>query len=217
MTAQPPSPQEDHELTLDALCDAAGVTVRTVRYYISEGLLPPPEGHGVQARYSQEHLDRLHVIARLKEQYLPLREIRRSLDATTPREIAEAAGQSRQVVTMEDAVAPPPAAAPPTYTETNDRLGFASGVADEPMRARRRVADRPSSAADYIAETLGRTAPIRRQPPSRPQPAPDHEANWKRIPITDDAELVIEEQAWNRRREQLESLVTWAQKILKGS
>ena len=58
---------------------AAGVSARTVRYYIVEGLLPPPEGAGLGAMYGPDHLDRLRLILRLKEAYLPLKEIRRQL------------------------------------------------------------------------------------------------------------------------------------------
>jgi len=57
----------------------AGVTPRTVRYYVAEGLLPPPSGRGQRRAYGQSHLERLETIRRLKEQYLPLHEIRRRL------------------------------------------------------------------------------------------------------------------------------------------
>ena len=66
-------------LTLGELTAAADVSVRTVRYYIAEGLLPPPEGSGPGSAYTQGHLDRLRLIQRLKEAYLPLKEIRRRL------------------------------------------------------------------------------------------------------------------------------------------
>src|SRR5688500_18740607 len=74
---QPPTGAE--RLTLGELTAAADVSVRTVRYYISEGLLPPPEGTGPGSAYTQGHLDRLRLIQRLKEAYLPLKEIRRRL------------------------------------------------------------------------------------------------------------------------------------------
>lgn len=71
----------DHSdaMGLTELVEAAGISVRTVRYYIAEGLLPPPQGAGPRAAYTAEHLDRLRLIARLKDAYLPLREIRRRL------------------------------------------------------------------------------------------------------------------------------------------
>ena len=57
----------------------AGVTPRTIRYYVAEGLLPPPAGRGQRRAYAQEHLDRLETIRQLKAAYLPLHEIRRRL------------------------------------------------------------------------------------------------------------------------------------------
>jgi DNA-binding transcriptional MerR regulator len=72
-------PENRERMTLSELTKAADVSVRTVRYYIAEGLLPPPEGSGPGSAYTQGHLDRLRLIQRLKEAYLPLKEIRRRL------------------------------------------------------------------------------------------------------------------------------------------
>lgn len=65
--------------SIGELAEAAGVTPRTIRYYAAEGLLPPPDTQGKYARYSQDHLERLRLIARLKEAYLPLHEIRQRI------------------------------------------------------------------------------------------------------------------------------------------
>jgi DNA-binding transcriptional MerR regulator len=66
---------------LAELAAATGVSSRTIRYYIAEGLLPPPEGVGPAAVYSAAHSDRLALIATLKGRYLPLREIAQRLKA----------------------------------------------------------------------------------------------------------------------------------------
>src|SRR4051794_38623766 len=78
---------EVERLTLGELTAAADVSVRTVRYYIAEGLLPPPEGSGPGSAYTQGHLDRLRLIQRLKEAYLPLKEIRRRLSGLSDDEV----------------------------------------------------------------------------------------------------------------------------------
>ena len=44
---------------LAALC---GVSERTVRYYVEEGLLPPPRGRGRGAHFEDDHLVRLRLI-----------------------------------------------------------------------------------------------------------------------------------------------------------
>lgn len=62
--------------TIGELAQAAEVTPRTIRYYVAEELLPPPEGGGRAAVYSKEHLARLQLIKVLKDEFLPLQEIR---------------------------------------------------------------------------------------------------------------------------------------------
>ena len=70
----------DESFRLQDLADAAGVTPRTVRYYIAQGLLPSPGRLGANTRYGREHLERLRLIRRLQDQGLPLAEIRDRVD-----------------------------------------------------------------------------------------------------------------------------------------
>ena len=65
--------------SLTELCQLAGVTRRTVRYYIKQGLLPPAARRGRGARYLQDHLARLQLILRLKGRDIPLARIRERL------------------------------------------------------------------------------------------------------------------------------------------
>lgn len=80
---------EETTYTIGALADAAGVTPRTIRYYTSEGLLPPPDTRGKYALYSEDHLLRLRLIARLKDAYLPLGEIRARLEPLTSAQVQQ--------------------------------------------------------------------------------------------------------------------------------
>ena len=86
---------ETGALDLATLCRHAGVTPRTVRYYIQQGLLPSP-GAGAGARYSEGHLARLALIRSLLKEHLPLAEIRRRLagldDGAIIREVEPRAG-----------------------------------------------------------------------------------------------------------------------------
>jgi len=75
---------QSEQLGIAELAEQAGVTPRTVRYYVAEGLLPSPGGSGQQRTYSREHLLRLRAIKRLKDAYLPLEEIRRWLKGLSP-------------------------------------------------------------------------------------------------------------------------------------
>ncbi len=58
-----------------------GTPVRTIRYYIAEGLLPSSGKVGPAARYDDAFVARLRAIRRLQERHLPLAEIRRALAA----------------------------------------------------------------------------------------------------------------------------------------
>jgi DNA-binding transcriptional MerR regulator len=72
---------------IEQAAERTGVPVRTIRYYIAEGLLPGPAGRGKAASYSEEHLLRLRLIRRLAEQRLPLSEIGARLAGLGPDEI----------------------------------------------------------------------------------------------------------------------------------
>ncbi|MCX4458772.1 MerR family transcriptional regulator [Streptomyces sp. NBC_01728] len=71
---------DEPTLTVDELAARAGVTVRTVRFYSSKGLLPPPViGPRRVGHYSQEHLARLALIEELQRQGMTLAAIERHL------------------------------------------------------------------------------------------------------------------------------------------
>ena len=74
----------DATLSVDQLADEAGLTVRTVRYYQAEGLLPAPERVGRTARYGSAHLERLALITSLQERGLRLSAIRDVLTSSAP-------------------------------------------------------------------------------------------------------------------------------------
>ncbi|MBA2362900.1 MAG: MerR family transcriptional regulator [Chloroflexia bacterium] len=74
---------------ISELAERAGVSLRTVRYYVSEGLLPPPGGSRANPIYSYEHLLRLRAIRLLKVQYLPLTEVRNRLEGMSLAELEQ--------------------------------------------------------------------------------------------------------------------------------
>jgi DNA-binding transcriptional MerR regulator len=176
------------EYSIGELAEEAGVSTRTIRYYVSEGLLPPPVGAGPNSRYTDAHLRQLGIIGRLKEQYLPLREIRRRLighgdipaaPATTPpsseyhgpsrrsREIAEDRAVNRSM--------PPPRLAAPASS------------------APRALYSRPE--------------------PMPPGP-PEHGQAWRRVGISDEAELLITEEQYRRHQDKIDWLIQWARRVL---
>lgn len=72
---------EEPTLTVDELAARAGVTVRTIRFYSTKGLLPPPViGPRRVGHYGQEHLSRLALIEELQHQGMTLAAIERYLE-----------------------------------------------------------------------------------------------------------------------------------------
>ena len=66
-----------------------GINSRTVRFYISQGLLPPAHGRGPTATYDLGHLLRLRAIRQLQGNYLPLAEIKDQLGHLDDDQIAD--------------------------------------------------------------------------------------------------------------------------------
>ncbi|MFD8569390.1 MerR family transcriptional regulator [Streptomyces sp. NPDC057694] len=75
-------------LTVDELAARAAVTVRTIRFYSTRGLLPPPViGPRRVGHYGQEHLSRLGLIEELQHQGMTLSAIERYLEQL-PRDLS---------------------------------------------------------------------------------------------------------------------------------
>jgi DNA-binding transcriptional MerR regulator len=66
--------------TVAEVASLTGATVRTIRWYQSEGLLPPPRRVGRVAMYDDDHVTRLEAIRELQSHGLTLTAIRRLLD-----------------------------------------------------------------------------------------------------------------------------------------
>lgn len=96
---------------VDELAARCGMSVDTIRFYQSGGLLPPPQREGRIAWYTQDHLERLRRIRQLKTKGFTLASIRRLLDGDLDRVDealveavvgADPAGQDEQFLTLEE-------------------------------------------------------------------------------------------------------------------
>ena len=210
---------ESEWMSLGDLTESAGVSVRTVRYYIAEGLLPPPEGAGPQSAYTPGHLDRLRLIQRLKAAYLPLKEIRRRLAGLDDEAVRSLLGEN--VDAARDSEAPPPGG-DVHLEEARKYLALLEGretYRTEPMALQFDLAAPPAAAEQ-------RPAPARRQAPrpagvfpatpphAQDEPATEREL-WRRIALGDEAELVISDRVYARHRERVDWLVRWARKVFR--
>lgn len=79
-------------LSLEELTLRVGITVRTVRFYTSKGLLPPPVRRGRSGYYTAGHVARLELVQELQAHGFTLAAIERYVDGipedATPDDIA---------------------------------------------------------------------------------------------------------------------------------
>ena len=63
--------------TIDDVMQLTGVSRRTVRYYVTRGLIPPPDGRGVGLHYGQEHVDGILRVLEAKRRGATLADVAR--------------------------------------------------------------------------------------------------------------------------------------------
>lgn len=122
---------------LDELAERAGVSPRTVRYYIQRGLLTAPAFRGPDTAYGPEHLAGLRAIKRLQDAYWPLDAIASALAGKSTDELERIASGEleprRHGEEPQPAPTPPPTyrtpASPPQATRTRQvRIALAPGL-----------------------------------------------------------------------------------------
>lgn len=78
--------------TVREVAAQAGCTIRTVRHYIREKVVPAPEFRSSKTRYDRAFLVRLRAGMTLRRRGLHVRGVREALDATAPEEMVRLAG-----------------------------------------------------------------------------------------------------------------------------
>jgi DNA-binding transcriptional MerR regulator len=231
---------DETRFTIGELADGAGVTPRTIRYYTAEGLLPPPDTRGRYALYGADHLNRLLLIARLKDAYLPLGEIKARMERLSAgqveRLLVEYAGQPGPSSSAADYVAqvlatsavPPPAAralaeAPSSYGAGESGaaaavpIGFAtlpSAAAASPPTAEAALASSPApSIAPARAGLLKRLVPLGRDATA---PVASAEETWQRVTLASGVELHVREPLPPDLHERVARLIERAHELLDG-
>ena len=80
------------------LAQEAQVSRRTVRYYVQRGLLPPPEGKGRGAHYTQRHLQVLQLIKQAQLSGMSLEDVEQEGIDTISARVLEDMPQERNTL-----------------------------------------------------------------------------------------------------------------------
>lgn len=187
---------DTEDYLIHELAEKVGISVRTIRYYISEGLLPAPDIKGRYATFTEEYRLRLELILKLKDAFLPLKEIRDRIVGLDPNQV-------KQLLDELESPGYRPGAYPPS-PEPN-----AQAIKESPL----------NSALDYLAsinqeQGTVKAAPWRDQlnlPPTlaiKPQrQAPGEVETWQRIILAPGLELHVRPSEEPYYRERIRQIV----------
>lgn len=175
--------------TLAELADLTGVTPRTVRYYVSQGLLAVDVTPGPGPKYTDAHLARLRLIKRLQREHLPLAEIRMRL--------ASVDDETIQAIDVE--------AAPVTPSES--ALAYIQRISGG-----RRTAE---PHALYSRGMEGPAAPAPSMPGSTPPAARLERSQWERVDLAPDIELHIRRPLSRPAAKQVDRLIQIARDLFR--
>jgi DNA-binding transcriptional MerR regulator len=192
---------------ISELAERTGVSTRTIRYYIEEGLLPQPEIQGKYAVFNDDYMVRLNLIKFLKDAYLPLKEIKRILDSLSVPETRDLVEKFEQN---------------PTLAMSELMTNFAELSSPSSVKYEFKSTEQ-SSARDYIQEVLQRNQVAAREPKvnsSSPAPAPQVmrspepvSESWQRVELAPGIELNIRQPLSLKVRKQVAELIETARKI----
>ena len=86
---------------IQKLVTESGVARRTIYFYVQQGLLPPPQGAGLAAFYTEDHLLRLQLIPILRQQGLRLDDIREKFARMSAEEMRQQVSDAAKHVVQE--------------------------------------------------------------------------------------------------------------------
>jgi DNA-binding transcriptional MerR regulator len=194
------------ELLIHELAERAGISVRTIRYYIEEGLLPQPTYQGKYSYYDLNYLDRLELIRRLKESYLPLREIREIMTSLTDDEVRMKLNEqpsSSQIMNG-------PLPAPPAEKPGENALRYIDRLMEDQTRYKTK------GSSDKTEPKFTRDNEIRIQPKVNyldASPIDTDQETWQRITLAPGVELHLRYPQNPATQGLVRQLITFAKRI----
>jgi DNA-binding transcriptional MerR regulator len=209
----------DETYSLNDLARLSGINARTIRYYLTQGLIPRSGESGPGAHYTQGHLDRLLLIKRLQAEYLPNAEIRRRLAPLSDADVADLVGKT------DDSKPTAPTTSALEYVR-NLLAPASSARVEQPVLRRvamtRSVAFEPPARAEEAPARLDEetAAPhaamsMPTAPPSveKQTPIPER-SQWERLSLGENIELHIRRPLSRPEQRRVERLITIARQVL---
>lgn len=231
------STASDERFLISELAVRANASIRTIRYYTEEGLLPPPDVQGKFALYSQAHVDRLLLIGQMKDRFLPLREIRALLSTLSDAEVRAqlalpAEAQAAPADELAKAAREPVSSPPPAVGKTSGSAAL--------EYINRLLAEKPGEAA---SRPLSPHSPMPTTPPSggfAPTPSPPGRGSlapgpskpavpdgliesssqgeiWRRIELVPGLELHVHERFDPSAESRIQQIVFLSRKLFRSS
>ncbi len=218
-------------ITLEELSEQTGVEPRTLRSWISEGLLLPPSKSGRGATYSATNLDRARAVQTLKNVYgMSLAEIGRSFMTateeqiekwaeelpTTPRSKNSAREYLRRIDDLDQQslsfkMMPKPRfeAQSSAFEESRDPFSDKAARLSQRRMAKKIEKEESLASIEQLIASLGALL-------ESPAPRRSRGRIWNRISITPDLELSIRGDLAPRERALFEQLADQLRAILIG-
>ncbi|MBW6473774.1 MAG: MerR family transcriptional regulator [Anaerolineaceae bacterium] len=192
---------EKARFLINELAKRADTTVRTIRYYTSEGLLPQPDTDGKYAYYDENHLQRLELILRMKEAYLPLKEIRQIMLSLSDEEVKlrlMEKNQTHKIEYLDDNL-------PPIQkSKESDALNYISNLMETQTKFRsNQLQSRRPPQFPQDLDDLQIPLPI----------SPDDVENWQRIILAPGVEMHLRYPTDSDTNHRIQQLISYAKKI----
>ena len=184
------------EHTISELAALSGLPVRTIRYYVAEGLIPSSGMEGPGTRYPDATLARLRVINKLKDAHLPLAEIRKRLQGLEDEEVQGLSGRRF--------VAEPAGSA-------LDYIRSVLGEGKHRPEAGRAAAADSEPAAPLALNVI--TLPLETSAAPASPPEAFERSRWERVVITPDIEVHIRRPLSRRDIKMVERLLAFARQL----
>jgi len=187
---------------INELAKLSKTTVRTIRYYTSEGLLPQPDSDGKYAYYDENHKKRLDLILRMKAAYLPLKEIRQIMLSLSDEQVTQ---RLMEQVSTEKKEGVKRSESPGSKKKGSDALNYISNILETQTRYRTNelISKKPALQNQKTISYSQSPLPL----------DPSDIENWQRIILSPGVELQLRYPADTETNNRVQQLITYAKKI----